>query len=401
MNTKNIASILKRLLIYVVFGVICGIIGTVFSNSVSFVTSIRQNNPWLLYFLPVAGLVSVAIYKFLKVVDMGTNQVIKSTETNNVLSCKLAPAVFFASLLSHLCGASVGREGAALQLGGSFALFLNKIFKLNREEEKVLIYCGMAGLFSSVFGTPLTAVLFALEVVIVGRIYYKAAVPVCITSFASYYISVLFNTNGEHFVLSAVPALNFIVICKVLLLSLFTVGISILFCFSLNYCKKLLKTMLKNDYLRIAVGGIIIVFLTVIVDSYDYNGAGIDVIEKIFNNNEFVPLAFVFKMLFTCFAVGTGFKGGEIVPTLFIGATFGAIVGTLLGLPAAFSAALCMVALFCGVTNCPLASIFLAVELFSGKGIEYILVAVAVTYCLSGKISLYSAQKTNGLKSLF
>ncbi len=125
-----------------------------------------------------------------------------------------------------------------------------------------------------------------------------------------------------------------------------------------------------------------------------------DIIEKIFNNNEFVSSAFAFKMLFTCVAVAAGFKGGEIVPTLFIGAAFGALAGTLLGLPAAFSAAVCMISLFCSVTNCPLASILLAAELFSGKGIGYISVAVIINYCLSGKISLYTAQKSVGFKNL-
>ncbi len=401
MNTKKIASIAKLLILSIITGAVCGVIGALFSKGISLVTNIRRDNHWLLYLLPLAGIVSVSVYKLLKVTDMGTNQVIKSTGSKNVLSCKLAPAVFCASLLSHLCGASVGREGAALQLGGSSALFLSKTFKLNREQEKTLIYCGMAGVFSSVFGTPLTAAVFALEVVFVGHIYYKAILPVGITSFVSYYTAGLLGARTECFALSAVPTMSVSVIWKVLLLSLLTVVLSILFCLSLEYGEKLLKTLFRNAFLRIAIGGAALVLLTIAIGSYDYNGAGVDVIEKIFDNNEFVPYAFACKILFTCISVSAGFKGGEIVPTLFIGATFGAVAGTLLGLPVAFSAALCMTALFCGVTNCPLASILLAAELFSGKGIGYICVAVIISYCLSGRISLYTAQQTDGFKSLF
>ena len=401
MNTKKIAFVARFLILYILMGAVCGAIGTLFSKGVLLATNLRRDNNWLLYLLPIAGIISVAVYKLLKVTDMGTNQVIKSTGRKNVLSCKLAPAVFCASLLSHLCGASVGREGAALQLGGSSALLLSKSLRLNRQEEKTLIYCGMAGVFAAVFGTPFTAAVFALEVVFVGHIYYKAILPVFITSFVSYYTASLLGAHAERFALSTVPTISFSVVWKVLLLSLLTVAISIIFCLLLEHFEKLFKKLFKNAFLRIAIGGAAVVLLTVAVGSYDYNGAGVDVIERIFNNNEFAPLAFVFKILFTCIAIGAGFKGGEIVPTLFIGATFGAVAGALLGLPVAFSAALCMTALFCGVTNCPLASILLAAELFSGKGIGYIFVAVVITYCLSGRISLYTAQKIDGFKARF
>lgn len=401
MNSKKPIFIIKFVVLCILIGIFCGIIGALFSKGISFVTNIRQYNPWLLYFLPVAGVVSVVIYRLLKVTDMSTNQVIKSAQDKTVLSPKLSPAVFCASILSHLCGASVGREGAALQIGGSSAVLIGKIFKLTERQEKLLIYCGMAGVFSSVFGTPFSAAVFALEVVLVGRIYYLAIMPTIFTSFISYFTAVLLGAHAERFSLTSVPTVSFAVVWKLLVLSLLSVAVGFVFCLSLKHTKNLFKKAIKNDFLRIVLGGVAIVLLTLAVGSYDYNGAGVFVIEKIFTNNEFVPLAFAFKMLFTCIAVGAGFKGGEIVPTLFIGATFGAVIGTFLGLPTAFSAAVCMIGLFCGVTNCPLASIFLAAELFSGKGILYICVAVIINYCLSGKISLYSAQKTTGFKNLF
>ncbi len=401
MNIKKITSTAKLLLIYILVGVVCGVIGALFSKGVSLATSVRSNTPWMIYFLPLAGIISVAIYKALKVTDMGTNQVLQATDKAGVLSIKLAPAIFFASLLSHLCGASVGREGAALQLGGSSALLLTKVLKLNKEKEKTLIYCGMAGVFSSVFGTPFAAAVFALEVVFVGHIYYCAIFPVFITSFVSYYTAGLFGAHAERFMLSSVPTVNFSIVWKAFLLTLLSVIIGVFFCISLKFFEKVFKKLFKNTFLRIIIGAGTIVLLTTLVNSYDYNGAGIDVIERIFENNEFVPLAFVYKMIFTCIAIGAGFKGGEIVPTLFIGATFGALMGSLLGLPIAFSAALCMATMFCTVTNCPLASILLAAELFSCQGIGYISIAVIISFLVSGKISLYSAQKVTGFKAIF
>ena len=401
MNRTKLTSTVKLFMVYIVTGVVCGFVGTVFSKGVSFVTNIRGENEWILFLLPLAGIASVAIYRLLKVAHMGTNEVIESTGNKTVLSSKLAPAVFCASLLSHLCGASVGREGAALQLGGSSAIFLSKRFKLTKEEEKTLIYCGMAGVFSSVFGTPFAAAVFALEVVFVGHVYFRAIAPAFITSQISYYTAVLLGAHAERFALTEIPTVNFSVIWKTLVISVFAAAIGVIFCLSLRHAEKLLERLFKNPYLRIAIGGSVIVLFTMLIGSYDYNGAGVQVIERIFNDNEFVPLSFAFKILFTCLAVGAGFKGGEIVPTLFIGATFGALAGTWLGLPVAFSAALCMAALFCSVTNCPFASILLAAELFSGKGIVYISIAVIISYLLSGRISLYTAQKTDGFKNRF
>lgn len=400
-NKTNLLSFIKQILIYIATGMVCGVVGTLFSKGVTLVSTLRSNNPWLLYLLPLAGILSVALYQSLKVSGVGTNQVIASAQNKNLLSPKLAPAIFGASLLSHLCGASVGREGAALQLGGSSASFLSKRFHLNAQEEKILLYCGMAGVFSSVFGTPLAAAVFALEVVFVGKLFYKAIAPVFLTSLVSYFTATALGVHAEQFALTTTPQWSFTVVWKVLVLGLLTVAVSFLFCFSLKYTEKWVKALFKNPFVRAAVGGIVIIALTLAVGTRDYNGAGVGVIEAIFSHNQFEPFAFALKLLFTCLCVAAGFKGGEIVPTLFIGATFGALAGSLLGLPVAFAAAVCMISLFCGVTNCPLASILLAAELFSGKALGFIAIATLLCFCLSGKISLYTTQKARGFKNWF
>ena len=281
MKTKKIILALKFFLIYILTGTMCGVLGTLFTKGVVFVTNLRNNFSFLFFFLPFAGILSVLIYNLLHVTHMGTDDVIKSAEDKNILSPKLTPAVFVASLLSHLCGASVGREGAALQLGGSSAAFLSRSLRLSQNEEKILIYCGMAGVFSSVFGTPLAAAVFALEIVFVGHICLKAILPVFITSFVSFFTAQLLGAHAERFSLSIVPDFSFSLIWKVLLIGLLSAVLGIVFCFSLRYSEKALEKLFKSPYLRIVTGSAAIILLTLAVGSYDYNGAGVFVIERI------------------------------------------------------------------------------------------------------------------------
>ncbi len=397
----RIIKFLKMFLLFIFTGVICGIVGAMFSKTISIVTSIRSNNSFLLYFLPIAGVVSVFLYNKLNIKGMSTNHVIKSTTNDNELSPLLAPAVFISSSFSHLCGASVGREGAALQLGGSISTYISTLFHLSDKKRKVLVYCGMAGLFSAVFGTPFAAFIFALEVVYIGHICFEAVIPTLITSITAYLIAILLKVHPERFELTNVPEINFSIIWRVLIIAILGALLSMLFCYTLKYTEFIFKRLFKNDYFRIITSGIIIIFLTIIIGTRDYNGAGVNIIEKIFNENDFKFEAFLLKIIFTAIAVGGGYKGGEIIPTLFIGATFGSLLASILSLSPAFGAALGMTALFCGVTNCPIAAAILSFEMFSGEGWLYIIIVSIISFLLSGRISLYSAQKVSSFKDLF
>lgn len=395
MNEKriNYIEILKWIGICSILGLLGGILGATFVHTVSSVTAVRTSFGWLILLLPLAGLLSAFIFKFLKVDEMGTNNVLKSAESESCLSPLLAPAIFIGSALSHLCGASVGREGAALQLGGSLATGLAKLFKLDDGGRKILVYCGMAGLFSAVFGTPIAAFIFALEVVYTGKIKLKAIIPSCLTSFVAYFVSIGLKTHPERFNLTTVPPFNLSVVGKTALIAIVSALIGIVFCYGLSYGKKFFKKLIKNDYLRIFLGGIVIIILTALIGNQTYNGAGVSFIESIFEHGTVVNEAFALKLIFTVIAVSAGYKGGEIVPTLFIGAAFGSAAAALIGLPVSFGAAIGMTALFCSVTNCPLATIFLGLEMFSFKGAGYLILAAGLSFAVSGKIGLYSAQK--------
>ncbi len=392
-------SIIKFFAVCILLGVSGGIIGAGFSFLISFVTDLRLSNSWIIAFLPIASLSIVYIYKKLGVSGMGTNQVLQSADKENTLSTKLPLGIFITSAISHLLGASVGREGAALQLGGGAATFYSKKFGLNETERQILVRAGMAAVFSAVFGTPVAAFLFALEIVCVGTIHLNSVLPCLITAFSGYFTAHIFGAHPERFHLTAVPKFSITTAVEILILSVLVSALSIGFCYALKHSEKFAKKLIKNTYIRIAVGGALILGFTLLLGTQDYNGAGVYVIERIFEETgdpasiSFSPFAFLLKLIFTVICVSAGFKGGEIVPTLFIGATFGALVASFCSLPIQFGAALGMVLLFSGVTNCPLASIALSYELFSGVGFWYFIPTVALCFILSGKISLYSAQK--------
>jgi len=391
--TNSLKNILFWLLLSIGMGFIGGSIGTVFSKTISFVTDLRTDNNWLVYFLPVGGLISVAFTKMLKVQEIGTNQVFESARGENKVSFLLAPAVFIGSSITHLFGGSAGREGAALQLGGGFAELLCKIFKIDNIKRGILIRCGMAAFFSAIFGTPLAASVFALEVITVGKLIVSGIFPVFTSGITAYLIAHSLGADAERFYFSANNEISLILIIKVLAISAVGAFISILFCKSLHFTEKIFKKYIKNNYLKAIIGGVIIVILTLIVGSNDYNGGGLDVINRIFTDGEVKYESFILKIIFTIVTVAAGYKGGEIIPTLFIGSTLGGSMAMILGLDLSFGGAVGMTALFCGVTNCPIASILLSVEMFGSDGIIYYAIAVVTVFLLSGKSSLYSSQK--------
>lgn len=386
-------AFLKWLFLGMVIGIACGGLGALFSKSISGVTELRAENSWLLFLLPIGGLLSVAVYRLLRVTDVGTNQVFESVSTDKKVSFLLVPAVFLGSVITHLCGGSAGREGAALQLGGGVATFMSKALRLNEKTRRILTMCGMAALFSAIFGTPLGACIFILEVIRVGSVCLAAIFPVFVSSITAFSLASFLGAEAERFPLPSVQNLAFSTLWKVLVIAVAGALISILFCHALRFTKKWLKTLFKNDFLRIFIGGAVIVLLTLALGTTDYNGGGIDVIHRIFTTGEVRHEAFLLKIIFTVITVAAGFKGGEIIPTFFIGATLGGSLAILLGLDPALGAAVGMVALFCGVTNCPLATIFLSVEMFGASGMLFFALASVTSFLLSGNISLYSGQK--------
>ncbi|MGD9569024.1 MAG: chloride channel protein [Sedimentibacter sp.] len=393
-SAKNyIRTFIKWVIFASITGFIGGITGTVFHISVEKATEFRLMNNWILYFLPVGGIAIAVFYKLFKMNDStGTNQIIDSIRTEDHVPIILAPLIFISTVITHLLGGSAGREGAALQLGGSIGTFVGKFFKLDNKDMHLIVLCGMSGVFSALFGTPLTATLFAMEVISIGVIYYSSLVPCLVSSLVAYGVSIYFGIEPVRYTLSYIPELSFRTIAITVLLAALVAVLSIVFCVTLHKTEHFMKHKIQNEYWRGFVGGLIILILTLMLNTRDYNGAGMNIVANALNG-VVKPEAFLLKIILTAITLGAGFKGGEIVPTFFIGATFGCFIGSILGFDPGFSAAIGLVALFCGNVNAPIASIVLSIELFGAQGILLFAIACSVSYMLSGYYGLYSSQK--------
>ena len=385
---------LQYILYSVIIGVVVGLVGSAFYHCMHLATGLRDTYSWILYLLPVGGLLIVGDnYLFKDRAPQGTNLILKSVRDEDHIPIKVAPLIFIDTVLTHFFGGSAGREGAALQLGGSIGSFIGKTLKANKVNRKILTLCGMSAAFSALFGTPLAAAIFALEVVNVGAVYYTALVPCCLSSVIAYLIAQALKVAPELFTVTGIPELGAFSIGKIIVLALLCAVVSIIFCKVLHLAKHTLTKYFKNPFLRIFVGGALIVVITLLIGSRDYLGAGMHIIEHCITGGE-APLApaFLLKIIFTAITLGAGFCGGEIVPSFFIGATFGAVMGPLLGLEVSFAAAVGMLCVFCGVTNCPISTLIIGFELFGFAGAALFFIAISVSYLISGRESLYSTQ---------
>ena len=389
---SHLRLLLRWMIRAVCMGVIVGIIGVGFVYAIQFVTAIRLAHPWVLLSLPLGGLLIVWLYRVTHDQnDGGTNMVLASLRAETELPVQMAPLIFLSTILTHLCGGSAGREGAALQLGGSIGSLWSRIFHLHTRDKRVMILCGMSAAFSAIFRTPVAAPIFAMEVVCVGAMHYAALVPCTVSSLTASWLAEKLGLPRASYDVLDVPELAVVPALKILLLGIFCAVVSILFCMLLHGTEKLFVQKLKNPYLRILAASGILWILLLLLRNQDYIGLGTaEIVQSI--GGKTVWYAFLAKMLFTAVTLAGGFKGGEIVPSFFVGASFGCLFGEIAGLSPSFCAAVGMTALFCGVTNCPVASLLIATELFGFAGAPYYLLAIAVSYLLSGYYGLYKEQ---------
>ena len=381
----------KWILLSVVVGSLCGVVGAVFHLSVHYAAETRGTYPWLLWCLPLAGLAIVGFYKLMGTEGMGTNDIIDAVHEDKRLPIRLLPSIFLGTMLTHLCGGSAGREGAALQIGGTIGQRVGRLLRLDDQDLRVATLSGMAACFSALFGTPLTAVVFAVMGISIGTMYHAALLPCLMSALAAFGVSLALGVEPTRFTVTS-PEIVAGTFLRVLLLSVLFAIVSILFCKFIHGTERWMQRRIPNPWVRVVAGGLAIVALTYLVGTRDYNGAGMEIITAAVERGTAHPAAFLLKLLFTAVTLAAGFKGGEVVPSFFVGATLGCVAAPLLGLPAGFGAALGLVSVFCGVTNSPVASVFLSVELFGSEGIWYFALACGISYMLSGYSGLYSSQ---------
>lgn len=388
-----IITLAKWGIIAVIVGVIGGVLGSIFHLGIDYVTVLRQEKTYLIFFLPIGGIAISGMYHlFSKKGKIDTDRVIESIRGDEKVPLVMMPLIFISTILTHLLGGSAGREGAALQLGGSIGYNFGTLFRLKNNAMHIIVMSGMSAVFAALFGTPLTAAIFSLEVTNVGVLHYAGLFPCVISAVTASEIAKRFSLHPVHFSGVEFGIFTWDFTMKIILLSVLCALVSILFCVATKKCDHFLDKFVKNSYLRAILGGAVIVLLTFALGTFDYNGAGMDIVGRAIGG-EARPEAFLLKMIFTVITITAGFKGGEIVPTFFIGSTFGCAIAPVLGLNPTVSAAIGFVAVFCGVVNCPLASIILSLEVFGADGILFFALASSVSYIMSGCFGLYHSQK--------
>lgn len=374
-------------------GCCLGVVGAVFGKSIHFVTDLRMQYPWLVYGLPLGGLFIVWLYQWEKENEKSsTNLVLDAIHSEKEIPIKTAPLIFISTIITHLFGGSAGREGAALQLGGSIGNFLGKYFRIDDNDKRVVIMCGMSAAFSALFGTPIAASIFSMEVVSVGIMHYAALVPCVIASYVASAIAQKIGLAGGRFHVSGIPEFTLFNASKIVVLGLCCAAVSILFCVVLHRAEALFRKYLPNPYLRAVSAACLVILLTKVFSTTDYLGTGVQVIELAMKG-KVIWYAFLLKILFTAVTLSGGFKGGEIVPAFFVGSTFGCLMGELLHFSPSLGAACGMAAVFCGVTNSPISSLLISLEMFGFQGAPFYFLAIAISYMQSGYYGLYSSQK--------
>jgi H+/Cl- antiporter ClcA len=399
--SKPLNLILKWLLISLLLSALIGTASALFLESLNAVTNWRENHKWIIAFLPLAGFaIGLSYYYWGKEVIKGNNLLIEELQTpQKRIPLIMAPLIFTTTLITHLFGGSAGREGTAVQIGGALADQFTKYFKLRALERKVILICGIAGGFASVFGTPVAGLIFGLEVFMLSGITFSAIVPATITAFLANYICTLWGATHTHYSISEVPNFSLLNLIYVFIGGI-AFGLAARLFSTLMHKLSPIFGKIKYATLRPVIGGIILVAIIYFSGTTKFIGLGIPTIIESFNIQQDYSV-FLIKILLTALTLSSGFKGGEVTPLFFIGATLGSFLSLYLPLPVSLLAGLGFVAVFAGAANTPLACLVMGIELFGYQSSIYLTIACITAYLFSGHKGIYSAQKNGVLKYKF
>lgn len=384
---------IKWLLISAVIGSIVGSASALFLYTLDWATDYRESHTYIIWFLPIAGFMIGLTYLYWgSTVVKGNNQILEEFYTpKQKIPFKMAPLIFFGTIATHLFGGSAGREGTAVQMGAAISEQFNTLFKLKQRDRNTMLILGVSAGFASIFGTPIAGAVFAIEVMIIGRMRYDALLPSIMVALIAHYVCTLFPITHTHYSISHIPVFTIEVLLWTILCGLLFGLTARLFAGSVRFWNTWFSKLFTYAPFRPLVGGLVIAIAVYSIGTTKYIGLGIPTIAASFNT-ELPWYDFAIKLLFTAFTLGAGFKGGEVTPLFFIGATLGNALAWFVPMPYALLAGMGFVAVFAGATNTPIACTFMGIELFGIDAGIYIALACITAYYFSGHTSIYSSQ---------